>query len=185
MQPANVTTPEDAASGFDVQLSTAPEVPVPAVIESVTDSADVVTTSPEASSTSTTGCVASGDPCAEPAGCTPKTSLEAVPATVKLAVVPEVSPALAADSVERALGAEGHLAACERGDARDGGDRVRRARERARAGGDRERDRRDARGHHVARGVLDLRDRLGAERRAPVELEGWAVKTSWDARPRR
>jgi len=100
VQPANVTTPDDAATGFAVQLSVAPEVPVPAVIERDTDSDDVVTTSPEASSTSTTGCVANGAPCAEPTGATPNTSLDATPATVKLALVPEVSPEEAADTVK-------------------------------------------------------------------------------------
>jgi hypothetical protein len=100
VQPANVTTPEDAATGSAVQLSVAPGVPVPAVMESDTDSDDVVTTSPETSSTVTTGWVANGAPCAEPIGSVPNTSLDAAPATVKLELVPDVSPEVAADTVK-------------------------------------------------------------------------------------
>ena len=72
--------------GLAVQVSTAPDVPVPDVIVSVTLAELVVIVLPNASCTVTFGCVAHAAPAAPPPGWVVNASFEAVP-TVTLNVL--------------------------------------------------------------------------------------------------
>ena len=98
MQPANVETPDVAASGFVVHDSTPPPGLVP--IANVTLALDDVTVFPTASRTVTTGCVAHAVPPVPPPGWVVNASCAAAPAAMlNVLDVAVVSPADAAVSV--------------------------------------------------------------------------------------
>src|SRR4051794_33812252 len=100
LQPANVATPFDTVTGFVVQASVAPAVPVPLVIANDTCVVlSVVTMLLFASSTATFGCVGNAVPAVPLLGCCVNTSLVAWPApteslslAVLLAVLGSVMP---------------------------------------------------------------------------------------------
>lgn len=93
-QPAKVATPATAATVVPpVQARTAPAVPVPDRIASVTVAVLAVTVLPTESSTVTTGCVSKGTPAAPPAGCVVKAIAAGGPGTtLNGALVPPVRP---------------------------------------------------------------------------------------------
>jgi len=98
LQPANVSTPEEALCGFVVQVSVPPPgfVPIASMIEAELP----VTVLPFASSTVTIGCVVQAVPPVPPPGCVVKTTFVAVPAVILNALlVAEVSPLLVAVKV--------------------------------------------------------------------------------------
>jgi hypothetical protein len=99
-QPAKTAWPLMTVSGFaDVQLNVPEDGLDP--IASVIDAVLVVTTSPFESSTETTGWVVKATPCvATEGGWVEKTSCVALPATVKLALVADVSEASVAFKVK-------------------------------------------------------------------------------------
>ena len=100
LQPANVATPLDAAFGFVVHASVAPDVPVPLVIASVTELESVVTVFPPASCTVTCGCVVKAVKATAPAGCWVKASFAAGPTVIAIApLAVEVSEPSVAVSV--------------------------------------------------------------------------------------
>ena len=90
--------PPAAVTGSVVQVSTPP--PGFAPMARVIEAGLVVTTSPEESSTETTGCVVNAVPWVGPTGCVVNTSLVAVPATVKLELVAVVRPVAVAFRVK-------------------------------------------------------------------------------------
>ena len=100
LQPAKLSTPATAAFGFVVQVRTAPDVPVPVVIVSVTLATLVVTVFPNASWTVTFGCVDHAVLYTPPLGCWVNASRAALPAvTLKVLLVALVSPELDATKV--------------------------------------------------------------------------------------
>ncbi len=99
-QPPKPATPLDAASGLVVQVSLAPEVPMPAVMVRVTLLESPDTTLPPASSMATDGCVDSALPPVPSPGCWVKTSCDAAPvSTLKAVLTPGVSELSVAVSV--------------------------------------------------------------------------------------
>ena len=100
MQPAKVTRPEAAALGLAVQVSAAPLVPVPEVIERVTEAELEVTVLPSASWIASVGWVAHTTPPVPPLGCWVKPSCTAAPGlTLKAALAALVRPVLEAVSL--------------------------------------------------------------------------------------
>ncbi len=87
LHPAKVATPPVAVSGFELQAS----VPDPELTARLMELVAPVTTSPEESSTQTTGWVGKAEPLLDAVGETPKTSCVAPPATVNDVLVPGVS----------------------------------------------------------------------------------------------
>ena len=97
-QPANVATPDVAASGFVVHDNTPPPGFVP--IANVTLALDDVTVFPPASCTLTTGCVAHAEPPVPPPGWVVNANFDAAPTvTLNVLDVAVVSPADVAVSV--------------------------------------------------------------------------------------
>ena len=97
LQPANVATPETAASGLVVQLNTPLGFPVPDVIANVTLAELVVTVFPNASWIATFGCVAHATPPVPLLGCCVNPNCAAAPAvTLNVLLVALVKPVLEA-----------------------------------------------------------------------------------------
>jgi hypothetical protein len=97
LSPPKVATPFTAFT-VTVPDRTAPLVPVPDVIASVTGAEEVVTVFPLASCTVTAGCVVNTAPVMPPAGEVVNASFVATD-TLKLVLVADVKPALVAVSV--------------------------------------------------------------------------------------
>ena len=79
LQPANVAIPDTAALGLAVHVKAAPDVPVPAVMASVTGVVLEVTVLPYASRIVTFGCDVQATPTVAPLGWPVKRSREAAP----------------------------------------------------------------------------------------------------------
>ena len=104
LQPAKVARPATAALAFAVQVSTAPDVPVPAVIANVTVAVlDVVF--PNASCTATIGCVVHAIALVPPPGCWVKASFAAAAALTVTVAVPVLVTSAVSLTVMVRLGA--------------------------------------------------------------------------------
>src|SRR5580704_3288915 len=90
--PVNVATPVLGLTVLLVQASAAPAVPVEGAMARVTAVAFPATTFPDESSMVTCGCCGKAIPPVELVGCWVKTSCEAAPATVNVALIPGDRP---------------------------------------------------------------------------------------------
>ena len=104
LQPAKPATPDAAALGLAVHVSTAPEVPVPPVMAKVTLALLVVTVLPSASWIATFGCVIQATPPVPPLGCWVKLSCAAAPGVTTTDVVPVFVTSLVSFTVMLWLG---------------------------------------------------------------------------------